>query len=182
MQGREMDSQDSTIWSWISTEYPGLVLQNRQKWFICLYFKSPLFWHYFWNFGLPCLVLSSFFSAEWFGTEFREFASIFVPRNGIPSCFFFRWSVRKGIQRDIFYFLLNGTEFRVLFSSAEGFGTEFRDFLFRGPAGIPSEITLCSVYSVFRGIIFLSEIPNPSSGVSGSQWIQLCTSRDMEPK
>ena len=128
---------------------------------ICLYFKSPLFWHYFWNFGLPCLVLSSFFSAEWFGTEFREFASIFVPRNGIPSPFLFRWSVRKGIPRDCFYFLFNGTEFRVLFSSAEGFGTEFRDFLFRGTAGIPSEITLCSVYSVFRGIIFLSEIPNP---------------------
>ncbi len=58
---------------------------------------------------------------------------IFVQRNGIPSSF----------------------------SSAEGFGTEFRDFLFRGTAGIPPEITLCSVYSVFRGIIFLSEIPNP---------------------
>ena len=131
---------------------------------ICLYFKSPLFWHYFWKFGLPHLVLSSFFSAEWFGTEFREFASIFVPRNGIPSCFFFRWSVRKGIQRDIFYFLLNGTEFRVLFSSAEGFGTEFRDFLLRGTTGIPLEITSCSVDSVFRGIIFLSEIPNPRGG------------------
>ncbi len=130
---------------------------------ICLYFKSPLFWHYFWNFGLPRLVLSSFFSAEWFGTEFRDFASIFVPRNGISSCFLFRWGVRKGIPRDCFYFLFNGTEFRILFSSAEGFGTEFRDFLFRGTAGIPSEITICSVYSVFRGIIFLSEIPNPSS-------------------
>ncbi len=59
-----------------------------------------------------------------------------------------------------------GTEFRVVVSSAEGFGTEFRDFLFRGTAGIPSEITICSVYSVFRGIIFLSEIPNPRSVVS----------------
>jgi hypothetical protein len=55
-----------------------------------------------------------------------------------------------------------GTEFRVVFSSAEGFGTEFRGFLFRGTAGIPSEITICSVCSVFRGIIFLSEIPNPN--------------------
>ena len=73
-------------------------------------------------------------SAEGFRREFREFASI----------------------------LFNGTEFRVVFSSAEGFGTEFRDFLFRGTAGIPSEITICSVCSVFRGIIFLSEIPNPS--------------------
>ncbi len=58
--------------------------------------------------------------------------------------------------------LLPGTEFRVVFSSTEGFGTEFRDFLFRGTTGIPSEITICSVYSVFRGIIFLSEIPNPT--------------------
>jgi hypothetical protein len=31
-----------------------------------------------------------FSSAEWFGTEFREFASILVPRNGSPSCFLFR--------------------------------------------------------------------------------------------
>ncbi len=66
-------------------------------------------------------------SAEWFGTEFREFASIlvprngilrcilfrrkgfgtelwafdsfFVPRNGIPSCFLFRGRVRNGIPR-----------------------------------------------------------------------------------
>ncbi len=59
-------------------------------------------------------------------------------------------------------FLFHGTEFRVIFSSAEGFGTEFRDVLFRGTTGIPSEITICSVYSVFRGIIFFSEIPNPS--------------------
>jgi hypothetical protein len=59
-------------------------------------------------------------------------------------------------------FLFNGTEFRVVFCSAEGFGTEFREFLFRGTTGIPSEITICSVNSVFRGIILLSEIPNPS--------------------
>jgi hypothetical protein len=58
--------------------------------------------------------------------------------------------------------LFHGAEFRVVFSSAEGFGTEFRDFLFRGTYGIPSEITICSVNSVFRGIIFLAEIPNPT--------------------
>jgi hypothetical protein len=61
-------------------------------------------------------------------------------------------------------FLSHGTEFRVVFSSAEGFGTEFRNFLFHGTTGIPLEIAVCSVYSVFRGIIFLSEIPNPSIG------------------
>jgi hypothetical protein len=64
-------------------------------------------------------------------------------------------------------FSFNGTEFRVVFSSAEGFGTEFRECLFRGTTGIPSEITNCSAYSVFRGIIFLSEIPNPTLWSSG---------------
>jgi hypothetical protein len=39
-------------------------------------------------------------------------------------------------------------------------------FLFCGTAGIPSEITICSSYSIFRGIIFLSEIPDPSSDPS----------------
>jgi hypothetical protein len=150
--------------------------------------------------SLPSCILPRFFlhgkefrvvvsSTEWFGTEFREFASIFVPRNGIPSCFLFRGMVRnetpricvyvcsternselyslpwKGSERNCESLLLclsHGTEFRVVFSSAEGFGTEFRVFLFRGTGGIPPEITICSVYSVFRGIIFLSEIPNPT--------------------
>jgi hypothetical protein len=83
------------------------------------------------------------------GTEFRV---VFSSAEG----------VRKGIMRVYFFFLVLGTEFRVVFSSTEGFGTEFREFLFRGTAGIPSEITICSVCSVFRGIIFLSVIPNPN--------------------
>ena len=118
-------------------------------------------------------------------------AAFCATRNGIPSGFLFRGRVRNGIPRVCFYFcsternsklfslprkdselnsasmllfLFHGSEFRVAFSSAEGFGTEFREFLFRGTAGIPSEITICSVNSVFRGIIFLSEIPNPMYG------------------
>jgi len=42
--------------------------------------------------------LAGFSSVDWFSMEFQVFASIFIPRNGIPSCF----------------------------SSAEWFGTEFR--------------------------------------------------------
>ncbi len=38
-------------------------------------------------------------SAEGFGTELWEFASIFVPQNGIPSCFLFCGKVRNGIPR-----------------------------------------------------------------------------------
>jgi hypothetical protein len=71
----------------------------------------------------------------------------------------------EGNSDRLLLFLCNGMEFRVVFSSAEGFGTEFREFLFRGTAGIPSEITICFVYSVVRGIIFLSEIPNPTGVV-----------------
>jgi hypothetical protein len=117
---------------------------------------------------------------------------LFVPRNGIPSCFLFRLRGRKGIPRVCFYFCFHGTEFRVFFSSAEVFGTEFREFasifvqrngipscfLFRGKVrnGIPrfsvprnirnSVGNNHSVYSVFRGIIFWSEIPNPTHGPS----------------
>ncbi len=96
-------------------------------------------------------------------------------RNGIPRvCFYFSSTERnselvslplkgsEGNSESMLLFLVLGTEFQVAFSSAEGFGTEFRDFLFRGIARIPSEITPCSVYFVFRGIIFLSEIPNPT--------------------
>ncbi len=180
---------------------------------ICPYFKSSLFWHYFWNFGLPRFVLSSFIFANWFGTEFREIAFYLVQRNGIPSCVLFRGLVWNGIPRICIYFcstertselfslpkkgseqnygslllfLFHGTEFRVVFSSAEGFGTEFRDFLFRETTGIPSEITICSVYSVFRGIIFLSEIPNPSwTTVYRKRWhvktVSQCHSSTVDP-
>jgi hypothetical protein len=40
-------------------------------------------------------------------------------------------------------------------------------FLFCGTAGIPPEQTNCSVYSVFRGIFFLSEIVNPRTEEDG---------------
>jgi hypothetical protein len=40
-----------------------------------------------------------FFSAEWFRTEFREFASIFVPWYRISSIFILCGTVRNGIPR-----------------------------------------------------------------------------------
>jgi hypothetical protein len=99
----------------------------------------------------------------WFhGTEFRVVFS----------------SAERFGKGSLILFLFHRTEFRVIFSSAEGFGMEFQDFLFRGTTGIPSEITICSVYSVFRGIIFLSEIPNPT--VEGSLYMEH-TYLDMAP-
>ncbi len=77
---------------------------------------------------------------EWFGTEFRHFASIFFPRNRIPSCFLFHSRVRKGILRVFFYFCIHRKEFRVVFSSAEVFRKEFREFasIFVQQNGIPN--------------------------------------------
>jgi hypothetical protein len=60
----------------------------------------------------------------------------------------------EGNYESLLLFLSNGREFRVVFCSAEEFGTEFRGFSVPRTAGIPSEITIRSVYSVFRGIIF----------------------------
>ncbi len=99
---------------------------------ISLYLKSRLFWHIFWHFGLPRFVLSRFlfrgmvrngiptvcfyiFSTErnsklfslplkdWEGNSESMLLFLF-PRNGILSCFLFRWSVLKGIPRVCFYF------------------------------------------------------------------------------
>ncbi len=53
--------------------------------------------HLIWLHGTEFRVVFS--SAEGFGTELWEFASIFVPRNGIPSYFLFRGRVRNGIPR-----------------------------------------------------------------------------------
>jgi hypothetical protein len=53
--------------------------------------------HLFWFHGTEFRVVFS--SQEGFGTDLWEFDSIFVPRNGIPSCFLFRGRVRNGIPR-----------------------------------------------------------------------------------
>ncbi len=138
---------------------------------ICPYMgKSCFSYTIFWNFWLPrfvsvgfsctewigngiprvCFFFVSmefrvlFSSAEWFWTEFGK--SIFAPQNEIPSCFFFRRRVQDGIKGGCFYFC-----------SLERNSESFR---FRVTSSIPSEITICSVYFVFRGIIFLSEISN----------------------
>ncbi len=57
--------------------------------------------------------------AKCFGTEFWEFAPIFVPWNGFPSCFLFRGMVRNEIPSCFLIFLFHRRELRVVFSSAE---------------------------------------------------------------
>ncbi len=77
------------------------------------------------------------------GTEF-QFVSL--PRNGSE----------RNSER-LLLILFHGTEFRAFSPLQNGSERNSDNFLFRGTAGIPPEQTNCSVYSVFRGIIFLSE-------------------------
>jgi hypothetical protein len=102
-----------------------------------------------------------------------EFASIFFPRNGIPSIFLLCRTVLNRIPRFFFprncaernsesllIFLFHGTEFRALFSSAERrFGTEFRKFSVPQNSWNSGNETNCSVYSIFRGIFFCRKLP-----------------------
>ncbi len=107
--------------------------------------------------------------SELIGTEFQVFAYIFVPRNGIPSCFLFRGTVQIRIPSVciLFCFMAKNSEhFSPLRNGSE---RNSENFLFRGTAGIPPEQINCSVYSVFRGIIFLSEIDNPNTVTGYSQ-------------
>ncbi len=69
-----------------------------------------------------------FSSAEGFGREFREYASIFLSTERNSDLFSLPLKCSEGNSESFSIFLLNGTEFRVVFSSAEGFGKEFRRF------------------------------------------------------
>jgi hypothetical protein len=118
----------------------------------------------------------------------------FFPGNGIPSCWLFRGMVWNRNQRVCFYFcsternselfslprngsernheslllfFFHSTEFQAFFPLRNGSERNSESFLFCGTAGIPPEQTNCSVYSVFRGIIFSLEIANPI-------WSQIC--------
>jgi hypothetical protein len=98
------------------------------------------------------------------GTEFPEvFASFFVPCNVILSCFLFRGMVQNRIPRVCFYFCSMVQNFELFSPLWNGLEGNAESFMFRVMAGTPPEQTNCSLYSVFRGIIFLSEIANPNS-------------------
>ncbi len=85
----------------------------------------------------------------------------FVPRNGIPHCFLFRQMVQNRIPRVCFYFYYTKQNFEHFSPLRNCSERNYVSFLFCRTAGILPEQTNCSVFSVFRGIIFLSEIANP---------------------
>jgi hypothetical protein len=79
-------------------------------------------------------------------------------------CVFIRDMLRNKILRVCYYFCSKER-------NSELFSLPRNGFLFRGTAGIPPEQSNCSVYSVFRRIIFLSEIANPIVEGYG-KWIE----------
>jgi hypothetical protein len=94
-----------------------------------------------------------------FSTD-RNFEHFSPLRNGSErnsESFLFHGMVQNGIPRVCFYFcsmVQNSENSSPLRNGSE---RNSESFMFRGTAGIPPEQTNCSVYSFFRGIIFLSE-------------------------
>jgi hypothetical protein len=81
-------------------------------------------------YGTEFLVFFS--SAEQFGTEFQEFSIRQIVPNGIPRVFFYFCFIVQNSKH--FSPLRNGSE------------RNYENFLFRRTAGIPPEQTNCSVY------------------------------------
>jgi hypothetical protein len=121
-------------------------------------------------------IASMFLSETCFGMEFREFACFFL--HGTEFRVFFSFAERSrtefrefsvllnGSERNsksLLLFLFHGTEFRAFFSSEERFGTEFRELSVPRNSRNSAGTNQLSIYSVFRELIFLSEIVNPST-------------------
>ncbi len=131
------------------------------------------------------------FFLPWNGSEwmaFQEFASIFVARNGIPRVYFYFCCTEQNSK--LFSLPENGSEqiprvcFNLcpternfeLFSLRKSSERNSESFLFRWTARIPSEITICSVYSVFRGIIFFcNSQPYPPPSAPSLMWARCLT-------
>jgi hypothetical protein len=89
------------------------------------------------------------------GAEFREFAFIFVPRNGIPICFLFRAMSHNGIPRLTSLFV---PQYRIpsIFLLCGMVRIEFREISV--PRNSRNKPTVLSIPSSAE---FLSEIANP---------------------
>ena len=120
---------------------------------------------------------SVFLSKTCFRTAFREFASFFVPRNGIPSWFFFPGIVWSRLPRVCFYFCSTVQNSQLFSPQQNDSERNYQSFLFRGTARIPLEQTNCSVYSVFLGIIFCRKLPTlPSEPI-----VLFCLRQELAP-
>ncbi len=96
--------------------------------------------------------------------------SYFLPRNGIPSCFLCLTSVRNGITWVCFYFCSTECNSELFYLPRKGSKRNSESFLFRGTAGIPSEIKSFFQYIPSSSEFFLSEIPNPKRKSHEEVW------------
>ncbi len=138
------------------------------------------------------------FCRDSFGTEFREFFKLYfcfternselfsLPRNGsvdrnkiLSACFYFcstEWKKLFSLpcnssewnSESLLPFLFHGTEYRAFFSSAERFGTEFREFSV--PRNSARTHQLFRLFRLPRNH-FLSEIVNPNYGGANQSYL-----------
>jgi hypothetical protein len=139
---------------------------------ICPYLKSHLFWHYFLYFRLPRF--EKVIHNETFLFQQTQLRACFLCKmrwNKIPKvCFYFCSTERssplflfRGIVRRVCCYISSSVLHSEHFSLPRNCSERNSEsFLFRGTAGIPPEQTKCSVYSVFHGISFWSEMANPN--------------------
>jgi hypothetical protein len=102
-----------------------------------------------------------FSSSEWFRTESQEFASMFVPWDGIPSCFLFCIMVQNGIPR-VFFFFVSWYRIPSIFIFHELVGNGIPRVSFpRKSRNLAGTNQLFRLFCLPRKI-FLSEIANPT--------------------
>ncbi len=110
--------------------------------------------------------LTFFSSAEGFVTEFRGFSFYFCPTVQNSKHFSLP---QNNLERNsegllLFFSTVQNSKHFPLPRNGSEWNSD--SFLFRGTAGILPEQIKCSVHSVFRGIIFLTEISNPNPAFS----------------
>ncbi len=88
----------------------------------------------------------------------KRVPSIFVPQNRIPVIFSSAEDSECNSESS-FYFCSTERNSELFSLPRKGSEWNSESFLFRGTARIPSQIPICSGYSVFPGIIFLLEFP-----------------------
>ncbi len=137
----------------------GNKLNNFAKWFVI---KSSLLWHYFDILGCRVLFWAGFSSEEWVRNGIPRvcFYICFVERNS--ELFSLPLKCSEGNSESFLLFLFKRMEFRVIFSSTEGFETELWGFSVpRNSRNSAGNNHLFRLFRLPRNN-FLSEIPNPS--------------------
>ncbi len=94
-------------------------------------------------------------------------------------CFLFREMLRNKILKVCFYYCSTERNSELFSLQRNGSERNSESFLFRGTAEIPSELTICFVYSVVRGIVFCRKFPSlHATGIQflrNKEWKIVCS-------